>query len=101
MKKYPVVGWPSAGPWAITFGVADGGVEDDLSPSQAPFSKRTRRFWPLVVVAGEGQRSLAPNIRRNFDVPLDIITDTHSLRDAERDIRTRLQNVATLEELIR
>jgi hypothetical protein len=92
------VGWPSAGPWAMTFGFADGGIADDPNPTQA-FSKRTRRYWPLVVCPSELQRSLAPQLRNNFDAEVDFITDTHSLRDAERDIRTRRQNVTSLEEV--
>jgi len=92
-------GWSSTGPWAFTFGFADGGIEDDPDPAQAPFSKRTRRFWPLTTIVSEMQRSLRPQIRRNFDAEVDWVTSTHSLRDAERDIRTRLQNVSSLDEL--
>jgi len=94
-------GWSTTGPWAITFGFADGGIAEDLNPTQAAFSKRTRRFWPLVVIAGQLQRSLAPQLRRNFDAEIDWVTNTHSMRDAERDIRTRLQNVTSLEEIKR
>lgn len=89
-------------PSAISFGVADGGIADDLEPNLSSWSKRARRYRPLHIAVSVLQAHLVPRVRSQFpDAEVFVITEPDKLlRDMERKVRTSLNDVDSLSSLL-
>lgn len=76
--------------WALSFGIAAGGVADDNGDPYIGRWKRTRRYYPLGICLPEGDSSLLARVRAHYGVKVVNATSNHALLSIERDVRRRI-----------
>lgn len=87
------------GPWALTFGVADGATAVDASPPLAPFEvRRVRRYYPRGIAIPESHAPMVDSVREYYAVEVVTLTDNDTLRSLERSQRTSVRTRVTYEE---